>query len=163
MDFAPFSRAVAQRFNRSSQGENKMSDKNNLFELASIHKYRFPASIGELTLEQIYDLPLDGSKNGVDLDTIARTINTALKSEQEESFVKPKSTSRSTELSNKLELVKRVIEYKQNLAENARRRQAKAELRRKYLDALAAADSRDLANATRDELEKKLADLDSED
>ena len=73
MDFAPFSRAVAQRFNRSSQGENKMSDKNNLFELASIHKYRFPASIGELTLEQIYDLPLDGSKNGVDLDTIARS------------------------------------------------------------------------------------------
>jgi hypothetical protein len=81
-----------------------------MFETASKMKLRFASDRGSLTTEDLWDLPLTAN-GGVSLDNIARALSRQLKAEEEESFVKPKTSTTST-LSLKLEIVKRVIEVK---------------------------------------------------
>ena len=59
----------------------------NLFEIATRKKLRFPSLKGELSAEQLWDLPLS-SRVGLDLDNIAKAVNKDLKAEEEDSFVK---------------------------------------------------------------------------
>ena len=135
-----------------------MSDNINLFELAARHKYRFPSVAGDLTLEQLYDLPLV-KIGGCDLDTVARTLNTELKSISEESFVRPAPTSRETTLRNKLDLVKLVIAFKQDAVAAAEKMAANRARREKIREALAAREQQDLNTASRDDLLRELESL----
>lgn len=122
-------------------------------------KFRFPSPAGLLNLEQIWDLPLQ-HKTGLDLDTVARTINSELRSITEESFVVTKTDPRKPELEIKLAIVKDVIATK--LAEEqAARDKADRKLKRdKILGALSAAEDRSLQSASKDDLLKQLAALD---
>ena len=86
-----------------------------MFEIATREKYRYPSSKGELTTEQLWELPLQ-SKSGFDLDSVARGINGQLKAITEESFVENNSNPAKPALENKLAIVVRVIKTKQ--AEN---------------------------------------------
>jgi len=135
-----------------------MSDE--LFFIAARDKYRFSSVNGELTAEQLFDLPLT-SRNGLDLDTVARTINASLKEAGEESFVN--TTSRSTParrlLTNKLELVKAVIEYKEEMATKKQNDRARAEQRDELRQILQEREKADLRSLSREELEKRLAEL----
>lgn len=135
-----------------------MADQN-LFEIAARRKYRFPSTRGELTIEQLFDLPLT-SRGGFDLDTVARAVNSDLKALGEESFVQPASNVGRLELSRKLDLVKAVIEHKQAVAAAAEQRQAKADKRRRILEALDNRENADLQAKSRDELLKELEALD---
>lgn len=67
----------------------------NIFELATRQKLRFASAKGDLTTEQLWDLPLLISSPTrdvkVDLDTLARSINHELKAQAEESFVSTKA------------------------------------------------------------------------
>ena len=122
-------------------------------------KYRFPSNAGYLTLEQVWDLPLT-HKTGLDLDTVARTINAELKSITEESFVETKVNPRKPDLEMKLAIVKDVIATKIEEQKAATERAERASKRAKLLDALAALEDRSLQSASKDELLKQLADLD---
>ena len=51
----------------------------NLFEIASRNKLRVPTTKGDLTVEQLWDLPLK-SANGLSLDSIAIALNKQLES-----------------------------------------------------------------------------------
>ena len=64
----------------------------NLFEIATRAKFRFDSLKGALTVEQLWELPLQ-SRTGVDLDTVAKGINASLKEVAEESFVPTARTS----------------------------------------------------------------------
>lgn len=92
----------------------------NLFEVAVRNKFRFPTTKGELTIEQVLDLPLV-SRSGTDLDTVAKGVNRELKDLSEESFV-AKPTPRKAQLEAMLELLKQVIA--ERVAENEARVQA---------------------------------------
>lgn len=92
-----------------------------MFEKASRKKYRFDSTKGELTVEQLWDLPLQ-SRNGCDLDDIAKGLNAELKTSAEESFVEVVSSPRKTELEDKFEIVKHIIGVR--LAENKARLEA---------------------------------------
>lgn len=94
-----------------------------MFESALRNKYRYPSSKGDLTTEQLWDLPLT-SRAGFDLDSVAKAINADLKQQSDESFVTPTNNARSNELSAKLDIVKHVISVKQ--AENLVASQAAA-------------------------------------
>ena len=80
----------------------------NLFELASRHKLRFATRRGELSTEQLWDLPLE-SKTGFDLDSVARFANAELKAVTEGSFVSTSTNPKKTHLSLAMEVVLRVI------------------------------------------------------
>jgi len=85
-------------------------------QLAIRQKYRFPSSKGGLTLEQLWELPLQ-SKTGFDLDSVAKDVNQMLKAEAEDSFVVPANNTRKQALENMLAIVVHVIKTRQ--AENA--------------------------------------------
>ncbi len=121
----------------------------NIFEYATLHKVRYPSPVGELTTEQLWDLPLlskpiKGSTERPDLDKVAKAINNELKSITEESFVKTSSNPRVPLLTNALAVVKHIIEYKQALEVAAAERSAKAEKRAVLMQAYEAQQKEEL-------------------
>ena len=131
-----------------------------LFERASRNKFRFASLKGDLTAEQLWDLPLQ-AKSGFDLDTVAKTINNALKAAAEESFVTPTVTTGARELEAKLDLVKHVIATKQ--AENAERRRVseRASERQILIDLLDKKRTDALNDLSEEQIQARLAELES--
>lgn len=129
-----------------------------LFALATRMKLRFNSVRGALTVEQLWSVPLT-SKDGFDLDAIAKGINAELKSLTEDSFVQIKSNPQKTTVEKTLEVVKFVIATKLAEREENEKRVANAEKRRKLLDALAAQEDKELASMSRDDILKQLADI----
>lgn len=129
----------------------------NLFENAARGKYRFPSIKGEITVEQLFDLPLQ-SRSGFDLDSVAKAMNAELKATVEESFVQM-INPRKTELDEKFELVKHVI--KTRLDENAARAAAanRQQEIRKFEELLERKKDQALDGLSPEEIETKLAAL----
>lgn len=129
-----------------------------MFEKASRAKFRYPSTKGELTTEQLWDMPLT-SKNGFDLDSVAKELNKQLKAQAEESFVTTSSNPLKTRLADQLSVVVAVIKTKQ--AENAAavtqasRRKEKEQL----LDILHDKKMQELSGLSTEELEARIAAL----
>lgn len=136
----------------------------NIFEAASRRKYRFSSSKGDLTVEQLWDLPLAITSPTrdvkADLDTIARSVNAELKGVTEETFVAIKPDPRKADLETKLEVVKHIIAVKLKAQEDAKSAAERAEKRRKLIDALASKEDEALAQMSREDILKQLSDLD---
>jgi hypothetical protein len=141
-----------------------------IFESASRKKLRFASPKGELTAEQLWDLPLltagsvrtsQGIPN-VDLDTIARTVSKSLKDVSEESFVTVSTNPAKAIFELQLEIVKHIIAVKVADAAKAKDRADKADKRRKLLDALAAKEDEEIGAKSKDTILKELAELDAE-
>lgn len=130
-----------------------------IFETATRKKLRFKTDKGDMTAEQLWDIPLT-SRTGFDLDTIAKGINSAVKSSEEESFVAPQQPDRY-DFRLKLDIVKRIIAVKLEDAAKAKDAIVRAEKRRKLLDALSAKDDQALAAASREDILKQLAEIDA--
>lgn len=108
----------------------------NLFEEASRMGLRFKSVRGELSTEQLWTLQLT-SKDGFDLDSIAKATNKALKEVSEESFVSTrKKNSDQTRLELALDVLKRVIEYKLEEEEKTKQRTAANGEKQLLLEAL---------------------------
>ena len=132
----------------------------NLFLIASRDKYRFESIRGALTVEQLWDLPLQ-SKSGFDLDNVAKAVNASLKASSEESFVND-ATPTSTLDNNKLEIVKHIIAVKKE--ENARRlaASARATERQRLMEILDAKNLDALKGMSVEDIQARLAALDAE-
>lgn len=132
----------------------------NIFELASRLKLRFSSTRGEMTAEQLWDIPLTAS-NGFSLDCIAKDINRGLKESAEESFV---STARKSAESSRNEIalavVKRVIEYKIAKQQEAQDKTARAAEREQLLSILAEKQTEGIKQLSIDEIQARLAKLD---
>lgn len=89
-----------------------------LFKLASRKRFRFESPVGELSTEQLWDLPLQSARsNKPSLNDVAVRLARQSKDLGEESFVDTGSNPAKTEVEQKLELVKAIIADRQ--AENA--------------------------------------------
>ncbi len=133
----------------------------NLFEKATRKAFRFPTIKGEITVEQLWQLPLlTRGINTVDLDTVARTINNELKALGEESFVDKGDNPKRCELTDKLDVIKHIIETKQSEADAATKRVARQQERQKLQELLAKKNDQELEGLSKEDLEKKLAALD---
>lgn len=131
----------------------------NLFEIATRKALRFPSIKGELSTEQLWQLPLT-SKVGVDLDTLAKAINKELKDTEEESFVATNSNPRRNDLQVKLDILKHIIGVKQEEIAAATKRQANAMERQKLQELLARKNDQALEALTPEQIAAKLAALD---
>ncbi len=133
-----------------------------IFERASRAKIRYPSSAGDLTTEQLWDLPLSHMRStGVDLDKIARQVNGELKSIAEGSFVSLTPDPRQTELELKLDVLKHVIASKLAARTAAETAMANAERKRVLLSVLAAKEESQLAGMSREEIKAEIAKLDA--
>lgn len=132
----------------------------NIFEQASVNKTRFASNKGDLTTEQLWDLPLT-SKSGFDLDALAKAVNAELKATAEESFVATSTNPAKAVLEHKLEILKHIIAVR--LAQNEALRLAAQRTieRRKLLDILGQKEDQALAALTPEEIRERLAKLES--
>ena len=77
-----------------------------MFEKATRIKLRFESKKGLLSVEQLWDLPLNS------LDEIAISLNKEVKDISEVSFIKPLSNNKNKELTLKFNIVKHIIDVK---------------------------------------------------
>jgi hypothetical protein len=131
-----------------------------IFEIASRKKFTYPSVVGMLTTEQLWDLPLT-SVRGASLDSVARAVNSDLKSVTEESFVAVKPNPAKADLETKLEVVKHIIAVKQDERAKADAAADRADKRRKLAEALASKQDQALAAMSEEEIRKQLDELDA--
>lgn len=133
----------------------------NIFEIAARNKFRYRAPNGQLTTEQLFDLPLTSTTGKANLNDVAVAISDEVDKLGTKSFVASASTDpQRTMLNLQLDVVKAIIETKQAENAAARSRIEKRAERDKLLDAIEQADRRELGSKSADELRKQLAALD---
>lgn len=124
-----------------------------MFEQASKLKLRFSTSVGSITAEDLWDLPLTNGDSS--LDNIAKAINRTLKDSEEESFVL-KKTGANKLMTLRMDIVKHVIGVKlQEIEDNEKRADNKA-MEQKLLSALAGKEDEELQGLSIAELKKRL-------
>lgn len=123
-----------------------------MFQQATRLKLRFITSVGNLSVEDLWDLPLTTTKaNKASLDDVARSLHLQLQSNADISFVNTSTTTDPTiELS--FDIVKHIIDVR--LAENAAEALKKANKERKQhlLGILAQKENESLSQLSMDEL-----------
>jgi hypothetical protein len=129
-----------------------------MFEKASRLKLRFDSSKGNLTAEDLWDLPLTDTRNGASLNAVAKKISQELKAGEEEDFVH-QTTKANDVLQLKLDIVKHVIAVRLAEKEEARLKAEKKEKKAQLLEIIARKQNAQLEGASLDELQKMLADL----
>lgn len=135
----------------------------NIFEQATRKKLRFASAKGELTVEQLWDLPLLITGNTrdvrVDLDTVARMVNHELKAQTEESFVEAKTNHLKALLELKMEIVKHIIADKLEAAEKARKALDDRAERERLMEVLRRKQDQALEDLSPEEIQKRLEAL----
>ena len=130
----------------------------NIFEQATRRAIRFESAKGDLSVEHLWDLPLQ-SRNQFDLDTVAKTVTRQLNAVTEESFVSVRENPAKETLSLKLEIVKHIISVKLQEAEEARNRANKASEKEKLLRLLDEKQNEALRALTPEEIQERLKAL----
>ena len=131
-----------------------------MFETATRTKIRFTSTRGELSVEMLWDVPLR-SRDGFDLDAIAKSANKALKALTEESFVSTERTPAHAKAELTLELVKYVISVKLAEEETAKKRAENKVEREKLLAILAEKQAGKLSELSEREIQKRINALDA--
>ena len=129
----------------------------NLFEKASRQKLRFETVRGVVSVEDLWEAPLT-SKNGYSLDDIAKGINRELKDTKEESFVEPSSTG-STTLELKLEILKHIIKTRQEENEAKSKAQERRAIKQRLLEELEKRKDSKYEGMSEEDLRKELESL----
>ena len=129
-----------------------------LYKAAAMHKIQFASTRGALMVQDLFDLPLI-SKNGFDLDTVAKTANRELKELAEESFVERQPNSKQAIAQLKLDIVKDVIQTKQEAVKAQAQAKINADEKQRLLGLLAKHDEKALEGLSREELEARIAAL----
>lgn len=130
----------------------------NIFEYAARSKLRFASVRGELTVEQLWDVPLR-SKDDFNLNSVAKAANRALKEISEESFVETSKTIEHLRREAALEIVKHVIDTKLAEESAAKNRAEKKQEKEKLLKILAEKQDGKLSELSERELEKRIKAL----
>ena len=124
-----------------------------MFEKASRLKLRFDTPKGQLSVEDLWDLPLTSIVGKATLDSIAIELNKQLKNSDEVSFVRAEKKSDPT-VQLKFDIARHIIEVR--MAENAAAatERAASERQQKLLAIIAKREDADLENLPLDELRK---------
>jgi hypothetical protein len=130
----------------------------NIFEYASRNKLRFSSSRGELTTEQLWDVPLR-SGDGFNLNALAKAANELVKAINEENFVETTRTVAHTRVETAFEVVKHIIGVKLADEAAAKKRADNKLKREKLLTALAEKQDGKLSEMSEKELKKQIAEL----
>jgi len=131
----------------------------NIFERAARNRTRFQVTGGNLTVEDLFDLPLTAFGNKRDLDKVAREVHAELKGYEEASFVTTKPEPRKVELQLQMDIIKYIIECKQRDVAAAETRAKNLAEERRLLEILERKEGEKLEAKSEDEIRKRLAEL----
>lgn len=129
-----------------------------MFEYAARNKLRFTSIKGELTTEQLWDVPLR-SQSGFDLDAIAKGAKRAFTTATEESFVNTERTPEHARLEAAFEIVKYVIGVKLQEEATAKKRAENKAEKEQLLKALAEKQEGKLSKMSEAELRRRIEAL----
>lgn len=130
----------------------------NIFEYASRNKLRFASPRGEISTEQLWDVPLR-STDGFNLNAVAKAANEAVKAINEENFVETSRTATHVRAETALEVVKYIIDAKLADEAAAKKRTENRARREKLLTVLAEKQDGKLSEMSERELKKQIAEL----
>lgn len=135
-----------------------MSQTTDIFKQATKLKLRFSSVRGDLTVEDLWDLPLT-SKSNLSLDGVGKPIQKALRESDEDSLVAVLTTSKNELNSLRLAIIKEIISVKQE--ENLiKQNQAAIESQKALLkQALASKKVDEINSLSVEEIEKRLASM----
>lgn len=100
-----------------------------MFELATKNKFRFPYK-GQISVEDLWDLKVE------ELDVIFKTLNAQAKLAKEESLLSVKTTEEKT-LEAKINIIKHIVNVKQEEAALAKQRVENKQKREQILSLIA--------------------------
>jgi hypothetical protein len=127
------------------------------FERATKQKLRFNTAVGLITVEDLWDLPLE------QLDKLAQALHKEVKGGEETSFIEEKKpTAAFTELKLKFSVVRRVIEVRMAAKAKAEKAATTKAKRERLLAIIEEKQYEDLKDKSVDEL-RELLDGDDED
>lgn len=129
-----------------------------IFEQATRLQLRYPSNKGQLTTEDLWELPLT-SKGGTDLDTTAKLVNSRLKASQEESFVSVKANPERSGLELQLDIVKHVIAVKLRENEERLARAGRKAEKERLLTILETKQVEKMQGMTEEQIQARIAEL----
>lgn len=132
-----------------------------LFAEASRRKLRFETPQGQLSVEELWDLPLtSGRVARANLDAIAVDLNKQLQSVGTDTFVRRPGTPRANEvLKLKFDIVLQVIDIRQTEADAEGTARANAEKKQQMLAMIANKENEALSSKSVEELRAMVATL----
>ena len=122
----------------------------NLFEIASRKKYRFPYN-GWIATEDLWDL------HPSQLDSIYKKLNKDLKAQEDDSLMSEKKQDAA--LSNMVAIVKYIFTKKHEEAEARKTAAENAEKRQRIMEIIAQKDDESMKSMSKEKLLKKLEQL----
>jgi hypothetical protein len=128
-----------------------------MFKEASRLKLRFESNKGNISVEDLWDLPLE-SGGGLSLDNLAKKVNKELKDSEEESFVSNKSHKNKL-LELKLSILKDIIKIRLVEVDEKERSLINQTKRDNIKQILANKENEELHNKSPEELKKMLEDM----
>lgn len=131
-----------------------------IFEKASRRKMRFDTAAGQLTAEDLWDMPLStrSSRPTANLDDLARALHKQLKAGDDVSFVhKDRKSDDRVQLA--FDIVKHVIDVRLAEVEAAEQREAKAQKKQFLLGILADKQGEAYKAMSPEDLQKAIAEL----
>lgn len=126
-----------------------------LLTTAARKKYRFDTVRGQVTVEDLWDMPLTGGRDNFNLDTLAIQLDEAVDTK---SFVK-RRTSTANVNQHKLDIVKHVIDTKVAELDAAEVAAANKVKKEKLLAALASKEEQKFVAMSEEDIRKELATL----
>lgn len=121
---------------------------NNMFEIATKNKFRFPYK-GSVTVEDLWDLSLE------QLDSIFKVLNKKAKDSQEESLLSTKSNEDKM-LDTQIEIVKYIVGVKQNEAAERLLEKERKEKNQRIMEIIADKEDKELYEMSLEELRKMI-------
>lgn len=135
-----------------------------MFAFATRKKFRFDTCKGQVTVEDLWDLPLTATNGRPNLDDIAKELYKKMKDENEMSFVKPTSqvNKEFNIIKAKFDIVKYIIDVKLAEAEAAKKAKETKARNQRILGLIAQKEDEALASKSKEELLAMLAESESE-
>lgn len=124
----------------------------NLFEMATRNKMRFPSTKGELSVEDLWDL------SDKDLDVVYKNLKDQEVKSSEESLLDDANVD--PKLTAAIGIVRYIFTTKRNEKLEAKELIDKKRNQQLYIDALSRRKLKDIDNMSVEELEAKIAELD---
>lgn len=124
----------------------------NLFEMATRNKMRFPSTKGELSVEDLWDL------SDKDLDVVYKNLKDQEVKSSEESLLDDANVD--LKLTAAIGIVRYIFTTKRNERLEAKELIDKKRNQQLYIDALSRRKLKDIDNMSVEELEAKIAELD---
>lgn len=129
-----------------------------MFEKASRLKLRFDTPKGQLSVEDLWDLPLHSLTGKANLDDVARVLDADLQADSNRSFVN-KATSADEILKLKFDIVIHVINTRLDEREASNKLAEKREQKQKIMAIIEQKKDAALSEASLADLEKMLAGM----